>query len=142
MCQRETWNMCGELIEECCSHIIIYFFVLIFALIFALIFTLINIISTSFQVRIVNLREYHYLQRQFQRLANHHLHIMDKLSLPGTCLHQLFPIISTRQSIYLLASYNTTKKNTICTNSLDFSAAKALSVLYYISQKESGGLGH
>jgi len=137
MCQRETWNVCGELIEGCCSHIIIHFFVLIFALIFALI----NIIGAPFQVRIVNSRECHCLQRQFQRLANHHLHIMDKLSLPGTCLHQLLSIISTRQSVYLLASYNTTKKNTISTNSLDFSAAKALSILYYISQKESGGLG-
>ena len=137
MCQRETWNVCGELIEGCCSHIIIHFFVLIFALIFALI----NIIGAPFQVRIVNSRECHCLQRQFQRLANHHLHITDKLSLTGTCLHQLLPIISTRQSIYLLASYNTTKKNTIGTNSLDFSGAKALSILYYISQEESGGLG-
>ena len=129
--------MCGELIEGYCSHIIINFFVLIFALIFALI----NIIGASFQVRIVNLRECYCLQRQFQRLVNYHLHIMDKLSLPGTCLHQLLLIISIRQSVYLLASYNTTKKNTISTNSLDFSAAKALSILYYISQKESGGLG-
>ena len=106
MCWRETWNVCGELIEKCCSQIIIHFFVLIFALIFALI----NIIGAPFQGRIVNSRECHYLQRQFQRLANHHLHITDKLSLPGTCLHQLLQIISTRQSIYLLASYNATKK--------------------------------
>ena len=127
--------MYEELIEGCCSHIIIHFFVLIFALIFALI----NIIGAPFQGRIVNLRECHCLQ--FQRLANYHLHIMDKLSLPGMCLHQLLPIILIRQSVYLLASYNTTKKNTISTNSLDFSAAKALSILYYISQKESGGLG-
>ena len=33
------------------------------------------------------------------------------------------------------------EEKTIGTNSLDFSAAKALSILYYISQKESGGLG-